>query len=867
MSCQSCLSKARRACWSLLQGLMDALQVLNSIRARIPVISNIRLNFISIHYAYIIGCALACSVVLYPTGNLSYIDALLFSAGSATQSGLNPVDINLLLTYQQVGLWFVSMITNPIVIHSFLVFIRLFWFERRFQHVVREAKTMRRLKSQQRTMTREAGDGITRDQGLEEMGVRGRKIVLVRDKDNGQAQGGLDDHDVGKKPDLESTSESDRSPKSTSGVGAGSDGVVGPGGIDNAGESAGESTVVVDNSTNGGLVASQYLSPEHHIAFLENQRKQTGALRIPSPREYDRGGVPQTVDDTDGGDLRQVQTSQSEQPAYSAPFFPLTRPSTGQHITIDEPDAVRMRSQTTPFPRASSRRGASQAVADADFTPPDRTRRGTLSNLFRSTSADPDADPSPYLSWQPTIGRNSAFVDLTEDQRNELGGIEYRALKVLAVVLVCYFFFFHLLGIICLVPWILETERFGNAVRAAGVGRPWWAVFTSGSAFNDQGFALTPNSMQSFYDAVFPLLLMTFLIIIGNTGFPCMLRFVIWLLSLLVPHGSPTWEELRFLLDHPRRCFTLLFPGTATWWLFGVLVVLNGVDLIFFVILDLNNPDVTKIPPGIRFVDGLFQAAATRTAGLSVIDLANLHPAIQVSYMIMMYISVFPIAISVRRTNVYEEGSLGIYTYPYADDESDETLGSKKVNYVGAHLRRQLSFDLWYIFLGLFIIAIVETSRLENASENSFSMFAVLFEIVSAYGTVGLSLGFPNTNASLCAQFKPLSKLIIIAMEIRGRHRGLPYELDRAILLPSESLNRKELMDANKRLRRRGSVLSTFSGVSGQPSQSITQFQETGLSSAYQRDGPSSSQMSEVTSRPNGAATSTPRLATHHEDV
>ena len=43
----------------------------------------------------------------------------------------------------------------------------------------------------------------------------------------------------------------------------------------------------------------------------------------------------------------------------------------------------------------------------------------------------------PYLSWTPTIGRNSAFIDLTEEQREELGGIEYRALKTLALILVC----------------------------------------------------------------------------------------------------------------------------------------------------------------------------------------------------------------------------------------------------------------------------------------------------------------------------------------------------------------------------------------------------------------------------------------------
>ncbi|KAH0301291.1 potassium transport protein TRK1/TRK2, partial [Aureobasidium melanogenum] len=71
-------------------------------------------------------------------------------------------------------------------------------------------------------------------------------------------------------------------------------------------------------------------------------------------------------------------------------------------------------------------------------------------------------------------------------------------------------------------------------------------------------------------------------------------------------------------------------------------------------------------------------------------------------------------------------------------------------------------------------------------------MFAVLFEIVSAYGTVGLSLGYPTINASFSAEFATLSKLVIIAMMVRGRHRGLPYALDRAILLPSENLNKNE---------------------------------------------------------------------------
>ncbi len=208
-----------------------------------------------------------------------------------------------------------------------------------------------------------------------------------------------------------------------------------------------------------------------------------------------------------------------------------------------------------------------------------------------------------------------------------------------------------------------------------------------------------------------------------------------------------------------------------------------------------------------KFINGLFQAAATRTAGFAVVNLSLLHPAIQVSYLVMMYISVLPIAISMRRTNVYEEKSLGIYGEMSADSDGD----ASEPSYIGAHLRKQLSFDLWYVFLGLFLIAIIEGDRIENTNDYAFTLFSVLFEIISAYGTVGLSLGYPTINTSFSGEFKTLSKLVIIAMQIRGRHRGLPYELDRAVLLPSESLHEKEAAEANRMLQRRRTSLSNTS--------------------------------------------------------
>lgn len=159
------------------------------------------------------------------------------------------------------------------------------------------------------------------------------------------------------------------------------------------------------------------------------------------------------------------------------------------------------------------------------------------------------------------------------------------------------------------------------------------AVYSAQTAFNDLGFTLTPDSMMSFQSATFVLIIMTFLIIIGNTAFPCMLRLIIWVGFKLCPEGSSHKESLHFLLDHPRRCFTLLFPSGPTWMLFWIVVILNCADIILFIVLDLHTGDVTEIPVGNRIMGAIFQAASTRTAGLAVVNLADLHPAVQVSYM------------------------------------------------------------------------------------------------------------------------------------------------------------------------------------------------------------------------------------------
>ncbi|KAI1351662.1 cation transport protein-domain-containing protein [Xylaria sp. FL0043] len=783
-------------------------------------------NFITLHYFWIIGWTIIGSILIYATarGQLAYIDALAFAAGANTQAGLNTVDINLLNTFQQLVMYFCALLSNPITINSSVVFLRLYWFEKRFQHIVTEARSRRVTLSKSRSKAKV-------DAATIEKGINGQDINVVRDTGVSRrvANDGvlLDEYTIDGQPKQDplantSGSEDGSEPRIT-----GEEQQAQPQ-IKFAPEVHRGPTVEDDDGP--PLFLPERRTNAEHIAILEKQRKaDKSVLRIPGPRDADMGALPEEFE----GDVevepdipRRRRESSLERP--QALQRPLPYGERQQTITIAEPDkprkgehgaAARVEEDVeaaahvlrAPL-RFRKSRTAGSGFPRNDTVSTFQERINPLHRIKTALTGGKEEDPMPYLSWQPTIGRNSQFVDLTEEQREELGGIEYRSLKTLALVLTIYFWGYSILGIITLVPWIVHNNPFYDSIlKADGINPVWWGFWTSNSAFMDLGFTLTPDSMNSFNTATLPLLIMSFLIILGNTGFPVALRFMIWLGSLIVPRGSGIWEELRFLLDHPRRCFTLLFPSNANWWLFFILVALNSIDLILFIVLDLGRGAVSELPLNVRFLDGWFQAASTRTAGFSCINLAEVHPAVQTSYLIMMYISVFPVAISIRRTNVYEEQSLGVYET--AKNDFDENQGS--ISYVGTHLRRQLSFDLWYVFLGFFILTITEGPRLISGD---ISMFAVLFELVSAYGTVGLSLGYPNTNASLVAQFSVLGKLVIIAMMIRGRHRGLPYGLDRAVLLPSENLNRKEAEDIELRLQRRQSAMSVPPGGDRRPS-------------------------------------------------
>lgn len=132
-----------------------------------------------------------------------------------------------------------------------------------------------------------------------------------------------------------------------------------------------------------------------------------------------------------------------------------------------------------------------------------------------------------------------------------------------------------------------------------------------------------------------------------------------------------------------------------------------------------------------------------------------------------------------------------------------------KSYFVRQQLRAQLAHDAWWLALAIFLIMVIEGSQFE-ANPAVFSVFNVIFEVVSGYGCVGISVGLPNEEYSFCGAWHKLSKLVLCAVMIRGRHRGLPVAIDKAVLLPGENPHMVEEEDAQIRLEKtigRGGVV------------------------------------------------------------
>ncbi|KAK2472071.1 hypothetical protein H9L39_15951 [Fusarium oxysporum f. sp. albedinis] len=693
-----------------------------------------KLNFVSLHYVYITFMGLLSFAILYPYGNISAIDAYFFGASSSTESGLNTVDLKELETYQQLYLYFVPMFTNLGFVNIIVVVVRLFWFRRKLKNAAPILLQRNRRLHHDSKDDLELGSKILPTETPEQRPVPTRTMT-----DNAPVA-------VDQLPRIEARSHTEPAPEH---------GHLSQSEMSET-EPAIEEENVLEKVDSGARIT---FDPSTNL-----HPKRDTALYIPGPRDRDKG---KPLVELNGGRI--------------------SRDGGRDDLEIEQVARV----NSTPVPGLRRRLTSGSRLAEARSM--ERVVTVASSMFVIGSTREPQKERSltraptiaagdfPQLSREVTIGRNSLFHNLSSKDREELGGIEYQSLKLLLKVVLMYFFGLHLIGVICLITWIqYANPKYTNYIAECGQDKVWWAIYSAQTMTDNLGFTLTPDSMISFNDAPAPMLVMSFLALAGHTCYPIVLRLILWIISKLAPRRSSIREPLSFLLNHPRRCYTLLFPSGPTWALFGILLTLNIVDIFLIILLDLDNDAVASLPAGKRVAAASFQSVSSRHTGTASFNLADVNPAVQMSLLVMMYISVYPIAIAIRSSNTYEERSLGLYE---ADRQPNEEKGG---SYFVTHLRNQLSFDLWYICLGIFCICIAESNRIMDANDPAFDVWPVLFEVISAYGNVGLSLGYPTVSTSFSSQFSTFSKLVVCAMMLRGRHRGLPYALDRAIVLPNE---------------------------------------------------------------------------------
>ncbi|MGZ9811336.1 TrkH family potassium uptake protein [Pseudoroseicyclus sp. H15] len=263
--------------------------------------------------------------------------------------------------------------------------------------------------------------------------------------------------------------------------------------------------------------------------------------------------------------------------------------------------------------------------------------------------------------------------------------------------------------------------------RDAGEEAPLWAaIFHSVSAFCTAGFSLFSNSLEDYSAHAGVSLVISALSLLGAMGF------------LVV---VDVWRSLR--RRRARAFFTtkMIVRITAAFLLLGT------------ALLAIDDPTIAALPLGERLLAAFFQTmTAATTVGFDTVPISSLGPASVMGLLVLMVIGASPAGTG---------GGLKTTSFAALFALVRATLrGESEVRFAGRRLPeeklRAAGASLAY-YAGVMSIAMILLLSTESAPFEQ-----VLFEAVSAVGTVGLSLG-------LTGDLTAAGKLIVIVLMTAGR--------------------------------------------------------------------------------------------------
>jgi trk system potassium uptake protein TrkH len=305
----------------------------------------------------------------------------------------------------------------------------------------------------------------------------------------------------------------------------------------------------------------------------------------------------------------------------------------------------------------------------------------------------------------------------------------------------------------------LTIEAVGASMLAASFVRHgretgeavWFGVFHAVSAFCNAGFALQSDSLSAFRQDPWFLFVMCLLITLGGLGF-----------SVL----GAGWAMIR-----GRRERGLSVQIKLVLWSSLFLVAIGTV---WFGAIEWNR-SLHGLAIHDKLMNALLQSVTCRTAGFNSVDMTLLHPASLLLMMLLMFVGAAP-------------GSTG--------GGIKVTTGAVLIGAISAIsrgqsrvviFRRTVPLETVYrsaaiaVVAGLVAFGAVALILLTH----QIDFKACLFEVLSALGTVGLSLGATK-------QLSPFGKLVIIAVMFIGRVGPLTL----ALMLGRASAGRLSYPDA-----------------------------------------------------------------------
>ena len=296
--------------------------------------------------------------------------------------------------------------------------------------------------------------------------------------------------------------------------------------------------------------------------------------------------------------------------------------------------------------------------------------------------------------------------------------------------------------------WLAYDESPG---RAAYLG-----VFHSVSAFNNAGFALWPDSLVRFATDPWICLPIAVAVIVGGIGFPVIL-------------------ELRKRLRTPRAWS--LHTKMTLW----ATVVLLVAGTLLITATEWRNPaTLGQLDTPGRLLAGFFQAVMPRTAGFNSIDTGAQYEGTLLLTVVLMFIGGGS-AGTAGGIKVTTFVLLFVVIWAEVRGERDVQAFERRI---GDRVVRQ-ALTVALLAVGLVVAATVVMVQLTG-----FATHVVLFEVTSAFATVGLSTGI-TADVGVAGQLILIGLMfvgrlgpitLVSALALRERHRLYHHPEGRPII-------------------------------------------------------------------------------------